>query len=1303
MKRRFLLMLFIAVCIFTNAQVNKNCNALNKDDFNNPPMQARPSTYWMWMNGHITKEGLTADLEYMKRNAYGAAIMFNAGVGIPRGAVDYASPQWEEMTIHAVKEAERLGMELYLQSSPGYSGTGGPWITLEYSMQQLEWTEALASPDKKGWIDVTIPRPYAKQGYYKDAFVLAYPALASETALFQELVKKVTLNDGEIDKTLFADNNLETQIHLDKDKNSLVFELAKPFEARAITVRRGNREKPLDPHDGPRDYAPVLTLEVSDDGINYRKVIILNSPALRAMDTPSIANFAPTEGRYFRLTTNRSTNLSEVNLHASARLNNWTAKTNYVKDPVALGASTQQLEVGQVIDPQQIIDITSFMDADGNIKWKAPRTIGEKGKEQTVSRWTIIRLGSTTTGETVAACPDSGLGLDCDKFSKEALDQHFDLFLDPLLNKLKPWCGTTLTALMMDSWEAGKQNWTSSLPAFFRQHKGYDATPWLLAMTGRIVKSVEATERFLYDMRRTQTDMFNENFLAHFKARAARHGLKFAAEPYGDGNFESLEYAELLDYPMSEFWIHYIYGGVVTSKMAASTAHLWNRPIVGAECFTGTPFNSKFTEHPYAMKAEGDYMMAIGVNRFVYHVYAHQPYVGGTPGTFMTMGPFGTHLNRNSVWAEQAVGLNTYNARCAYILQQGRYAADILYIKDEGISTGITDYDFEEPATPYGYRWDIGSKNILEQLNVKDGKLTLPHGMNYRLLVLTPMKQCSPELLKQVKRLIQQGATVVFSGDKPEGYMGMNVDKDKEVKALAAELWSQSPSSLGNGKLYYTKDLQKVMDAEQIRPDFSFISENKDAQIHFIHRTMAADNAKETGNAEEVYFISNHRRRPETLTATFRVSGMQPSLWNAETGETDLPVSYKEENGMTKVTLSLPESGSIFVVFRPSMKDEAALNANKKQPENLQPANADFKEVTPIPTLNSPIYHTFTISMWAKPETFAAGGRGFLIFPDKGEEKLGKGHAMVGLAMGQNVVRVYERASANQVVLEANTPIEGWTHVALVYNNDTPTLYLNGQTIGTGKKSAYICSPAYDVPMAEEQYVGSFEGDQTRTVYAPEAWTEEKIKAEVAAGLPAPVLPVGSQILQTLNESWKVQFPAWSKAPAEITLPTLMSLHKHTDFNIKHFSGKSTYLKTFELSKKEWKRLTRKGKPTQRIFLDLGRVENIAQVSVNGSASVLIWKAPFRVDITDMLRAGENQLRIEVTNLYPNRLIGDEHLPEKYNYDEYGRIRQFPSWYLHQEKDENRQRVLFSPWKHYTKNDPLLEAGLLGPVRILCE
>lgn len=1239
--------------------------SLSKQDFLSPPRNARPSTYWMWMNGNITKLGLTQDLEYMHRANYGAAMMFNAGVGIPRGPIDYASPAWDELTLHAVKEAERLGMELYLQNSPGYSGTGGPWMRPEESMQQLEWTEEIAVPDKKGIISLILPRPYAKVGYYRDAMVLAYPSLEGETATWAHAITRVLLNGKEIDKAFLTDNDLATQIRLQKE-DVLTLELSTPMRAEAVTVRRGTRERPLDPHDGPRDYAPVLVLETSVDGTHFERTTPINCPALRAMDTPGVASFPALTAAAFRLTTNRATSLSELIVHSTPRLASWPAKTNYVKDAVSLADNKQQVSPASIIPTDKVIDITRFMDNEGRLNWDTKAQNLPKN-----TRWTIVRIGSTTTGEVVAACPDSGLGLDCDKMSAAALDAHFDRFLDPLLTKLKPYCGTTLTALMMDSWEAGKQNWTPRLPEEFSTRRGYDLHPWMLAMTGRIVGSVDDTERFLFDMRRTHTDLFNDCFLARFKERAARFGLKFAAEPYGDGNFESLEYSEYLDYPMGEFWIHNIYGGVTTSKMAASTAHLWNRPIVGAECFTGTPFNSKFTEHPYAMKALGDYMMTVGINRFVYHVYAHQPYTGSTPGTMMTMGPFGTHLNRNSTWAEASAAWTLYNGRCAYMLQQGRYVADILYIKDEAISNGIDDYDRNAVATPYGYRWDVGNRNILPQLAMKDGRLTLPHGMNYRLLVLPPMEKTSPELLRQVLRLVEEGATVVLAGAKPQGYMGRDAAKDEEVRRLGNELWKSGKR--GKGVVYCTANLQQVLTDIAIKPDFSFVSENRDAQIHFIHRTVCG---------EEVYFIANHRRRPELLTATFRVNGLVPELWNAETGETSIPVASTEVDGMTQVSLQLAESGSAFIVFRRQTYSHPPLRGGTRRVgEVLSSAQNDGN---------------FSVSLWAKPETFAASGRGFLFYPMSGEQDFGPGHAYVGLSMGQNTVRVHERATTQQTVLECNHPIEGWTHVALVYTDGIPILYLNGKPVATGKASSFTCHPALGLPQAEEQYFASFEGDQTTSQYVSRALLPEEIQAQYTAGLPAPSLPKGFSLLRPVEGEWRVLFPTWSKAPAEIVLPTLHSLHQHADFNVKHFSGTATYIKKLRITGKELKQHT-------SIYLDLGRVENLAEVSINGSKPVLLWKAPFRIDITAWLKPGDNELKIAVTNLYPNRMIGDEHLPERYNYDEYGRIREFPAWYTNSEPDTDRQRVLFSPWKHYTKEEPLLEAGLLGPVRLVIE
>ena len=178
-----------------------------------------------------------------------------------------------------------------------------------------------------------------------------------------------------------------------------------------------------------------------------------------------------------------------------------------------------------------------------------------------------------------------------------------------------------------------------------------------------------------------------------------------------------------------------------------------------------------------------------------------------------------------------------------------------------------------------------------------------------------------------------------------------------------------------------------------------------------------------------------------------------------------------------------------------------------------------------------------------------------------------------------------------------------------------------------------------------------------------------------------------------LSDGWNVYFPKWSHAPEMIFLQSLMSLHKHRDFNVRHFSGTAIYKKKFYLNEKEYSGIVGKN-----IMLSLGRVENIAEVSVNGNDTILLWKAPYEINVTGMIKEGENELVIKVTNLYPNRIIGDEHIDEKYEYDKYGQIKELPDWYINNGIDKDRKRVLFIPWKHYKATDPLLESGLLGNV-----
>lgn len=1200
-----------------------------------------PGTYWEWMNGNISQQGITEDLEYMKKAGYGGAMIFEAGVGIPRGPVDYRSQQWLKAVRHALSEAERLGMSIDMHNAPGYSGTGGPWITPEYSMKQLVWSEQTINA-VKGEKRMQLQRPFAKHGFYRDICVLAYPVGAEKHDI---VISNVQVGGERLEASILSDYELSTECHMEGGQ-TLVVELEQLSTLQSATVFRGRREQPLHPYDGPRDYAPQLQMEVSSDGMHWQHVGFFICHPLRALDAPCTLSFKPAEARYVRITTNRSTNLAELQLLSTPRLKGYASKAGYVNAAIPFEREMASEDV-DVIALEDIVDLTEQMDSAGRLNMDRLET----------GKWAIVRIGYTTTGEEVAAAPDAGRGLECDKLNRMGVDQHFNRFLDPVLTQLAPWCGTTLQSLCIDSWEAGRQNWTESLPTAFRQRRGYNVTPWLLAATGHIVDSTEESERFLWDFRRTLADMFIDGYVLPFCERAARHHLRYSGEAYGDGPFESLEMQALQDVPMSEYWTHHVYGNITTTIMAASTANIYGKPIVACESFTGTPFGSKFTEHPYGMKATCDYLMTRGVTHFVYHATTHQPYTGPQPGCIMTMGPFGTHLDRNSTWAGLFAPFNTYVARCCKKLQEGRQVADLLYLKDESISSGIVNYYMTAPATPYGYRFDVAGVEAICQSEITvtaNGSILFPSGMQYQLLIVPQLHRASPELLRHLFALARQGAHIMLPEQKPVGYMGLNRQKDTEVRHLADSLWA-SPSVLPR------IDIDRTLRELGIEPDFSYTAENPDARIHFTHRQS------ESG---DVYFICNQLRRPERLTFSCRIAGKQPIVWNPLTDSTYAPDSYTIKNGRTYINLSLDECGSVFIIF----SDERPLLDN------------DFQPVVPMTTETDSINNTFTLSLWAKPETYALSGRGFLLYPAHGRKSV----ANVGLTMGQNGVTVVEHCQDRKTVLTYDGPIEGWTHIALVYQKGSPALWLNGRKVAEGKASGNACVPALHTPQMEEMNNVGFEGDQTPVSYFDHALNDSEIHDIFQTGLPA-VYYQGERVLD-LNREWNVSFPSWSKAPEAIVLDTLQSLHRHPDFNVRHFSGTAIYSRHFQLSARQFKAFRKSG-----VQLHLGRVENMAEVQINGSRDTLLWKPPFVLDITQLLQKGDNEITIRVTNLYPNRMIGDEYLPEENVYDQYGCILQLPEWYR-QSKPCVHDRVLFCTWKYYKKDDPLLESGLLGPV-----
>ena len=311
------------------------------------------------------------------------------------------------------------------------------------------------------------------------------------------------------------------------------------------------------------------------------------------------------------------------------------------------------------------------MDRHGRLTWDVP-----------AGQWTILRIGHTSTGMKNAPAPASGRGLECDKLSKEGIEANFTAMMARLIDDVGPAAGKALVATHIDSWENGSQNWTARMREEFQARRGYDLLPFLPVMTGRVVDSLEISERFLWDLRQTVSELVVENYAGHMRELAHRHGLRFTIEAYGSP-CDNLPYAGQCDEPMGEFWVGG--GSIETCRGMASAAHLNGKSIVGAESFTAAD-HERWREHPATIKALGDWAFCEGINRFVFHRYAMQPWLDRRPG--MTMGPWGTHYERTQTWWELTPGWHQYLARCQFLLRQGHVCRRSLLSDGRGFAAG---------------------------------------------------------------------------------------------------------------------------------------------------------------------------------------------------------------------------------------------------------------------------------------------------------------------------------------------------------------------------------------------------------------------------------------------------------------------------------------------------------------------------------------------------------------------------------------------------------------------------------------
>ncbi|MBE0654150.1 MAG: glycosyl hydrolase [Bacteroidales bacterium] len=998
-----------------------------KQSFLHPPDSARPGVYWYFMDGNMTKEGMTKDLESMKEVGIGNVVFLEVNVGVPRGKVDFLSEEWLDNFTHMVRESERLGITITLGVGPGWTGSGGPWVKGSESMKHLVASATNIAGGEK--ISVSLPVPEAKAPYFG---LQQFP---------EELKKRW--------EEYYED----------------VAVLAYPTPSEAFKIP-----------------------DIDEKALYYREPYT---------SKPGVKQFLPTFAEY------------------------------------------RVLPEGAVVEKDKVTDITSMMDKDGVLSWDAPE-----------GNWTIIRFGKRNNGAITRPAPLPGVGFEADKFDTAGINAHLRNFTEKLFARTGVPDASRqggLKMLHMDSWEMGAQNWTELFREEFTKRRGYDPMPFYPVYTGQVVGSLELSERFLWDLRQTSTELIVENHAMHLKAYGRKYNMGFSIEPYDMNPTADMELGGVADVPMCEFWSKdYGFISAWSCIQAASIAHINNNPVVAAEAFTAHLDAWKI--YPGSMKNQGDWAFSAGVNRLVYHTWQHQCLDDDLkPG--MTMGPYGIHHDRNQTWWPMADGYHSYVTRSQFMLQNGKPVADILYLTPEGApqvfrapSSAMTADntnqetlqlgDFETLSTGKtkdeimpdrkAYNFSGCSPTQLLSASVKNNKVVFPGGAEFHLLVLPAMETMTPELLTKISGLVKAGAIITGNPPLKSPSLVNFPECDQMITSKAKELWGlmEIPSELtitsyGKGKIYWGGELYSS-NPDELYPHYDQTASilekmgvKKDFQaspdIRYIHKKMETC---------EYYFVSNKKAEQVNTTATFNVNSGYPELWDPITGETRPLPEYSVNEGLVSIDLQFEPWQSYFIVF--------------------------------------------------SPEKPGLSGKDGINFPAK----------------------------------EILTGIEGPWEV-----------YFDPTWGGPGKA-------IFD---------------------EPEDWILNK------------------------------------------------------DEGIKYYSGIAVYKNKISIPAEELNTENR------TYHLNTGKVMNLARVFVNGKDMGVIWTAPWEVNITGALVAGDNEIEIHVANLWPNRLIGDEHLP-----DDGIKEGQWPEWVL-ENTERPSERVTFTTFRHYKKDDKLLPSGLLGPVKILVE
>lgn len=936
------------LCALTlSCSKNKLHEEIAIQGFQNPPQGANINTWWHWLDGNITNEGITKDLEAMKAQGIVQATILNVGLfddrdfGVQR--VKFASDQWFGMFRWALEEADRLGIKIGAHNCDGWSSSGGPWITPEMSMKQFVWTKAIIKGGQK--VNISLKKPYSLDNFYKDVALVAFKT-DEPTSSFQLSSPLVSLNDS-ADASYVTDGDPVSGADMRKG-DFLDISLPKPLEFNKIAIlpRRsfmwGNTD----------DFVTSYTLSVSENGKQYHKILDFSIKGLNKTEyvtTPlSTARFARISlDRYGDGRDESPVQVSELELLRDNEKAFFSPSIPYISEKTGSVTSENAglfytTGRGKNFPPaKDVIELTDKMSPEGTLQWDAPE-----------GNWTVLRFGYTITGATNSPATKEGVGLECDKMDTTAIDLHFRSFPLKLISQAGKYAGNTFKFILIDSWECAFQNWTAAFPSEFEKRRGYSLIPYLPVLCGEIVNSPEESEAVLFDFRKTIADLIEQNYYERFSELCHKNKVEMHAEViYGNGTYPPLDILKstrCVDLPMYEFWsstdknMFVKYGPKAGPEfnIPACAVTGYNKGILGSEAYTGY---AHYSESPYELKPFGDRAFCSGINQMILHSYVHQP-TDRKPG--MTLGQFASHFNRNNLYWQYISGWFDFQSRIQYVLQKGVTSPDVLYYLGDQLPEF---FGYNQSTTlPFGYQLNACNFDILSnRVVVKDGKLRMNDASDYALLSLPEFPYMNYETLKLIGSLVDQGGIVY--GPKPLHTLSKG-DLTENIMAfhdLADKIWGKvdgktvTQNSYGKGKVFWGVPISEVLNDIKLNPDF-FTNKPENNTFQFIHKKIG-----ET----DIYFVANQLDTTINRECLFRVGEKTPEIWDPETGNIIKPGIFRVGNGILRLPFNFKPYQSVLFVFKNGIPADFITDVYKDG-KQIFPAAADAEDAE-VPTVTA--------------------------------------------------------------------------------------------------------------------------------------------------------------------------------------------------------------------------------------------------------------------------------------------------------------------------------------------------------------